>query len=81
MLVSIPPQMSVGSAVRLFKSNSSRNLKQKFKFLQKVYYGTDGIWSDGYFVSTVGVDADMIKRYIERQGQEDAGQTATLFDV
>jgi putative transposase len=73
--------MSVGSAVRLFKSNSSRNLKQTFKFLQKVYYGTDGIWSDGYFVSTVGVDADMIKRYIERQGQEDAGQTATLFDV
>lgn len=81
MLVSIPPQISVGSAVRLFKSNSSRNLKQKFKFLQKLYWGTDGIWSDGYFVSTVGADADMIKRYIERQGQEDVGQTATLFDV
>jgi REP element-mobilizing transposase RayT len=38
------------------------------------------MWSDGYFVSTVGADADMIKRYIENQGQRDIGQTTKLFD-
>ena len=80
LLISIPPQMTVGSVVRLLKTNSSRNIKQKFPFLKQLYYGTDGIWSDGYFVSTVGIDELTIKRYIENQGQEDVGQTATLFD-
>lgn len=81
MLVSIPPQISVGSVVRTFKTNVSRNLKQQFKFLQKLYWGTDGIWSDGYFVSTVGVNKDIIKKYIQKQGEIDSGQTAKLFDV
>jgi putative transposase len=79
-LISIPPQESVGSVVRLFKTNTSRNLKTQFPFLKQLYWGTDGIWSDGYFVSTVGVDQNTIKRYIENQGMIDSGQTAKLFD-
>jgi putative transposase len=74
MLVSIPPTMPVGSAVRIIKSNTSKQLKQKFPFLKEAYWGTDGIWSDGYFVSTVGINEATIRRYIEMQGQEDAGQ-------
>ena len=80
ILISIPPQMQVGSVVRLLKTNTARNSKTKFPFLKNLYYGTDGIWSDGYFVSTVGVDEATIKRYIENQGKEDVGQTATLFE-
>ena len=80
LLISIPPQISVGSVVRLLKTNSSRNIKSKFPFLKNLYYGTDGMWSDGYFVSTVGVDEETIKRYIENQGKEEVGQTATLFE-
>ncbi len=73
-MLSIPPKMSVGSVVRIIKANTSRGLKQKFGFLKEVYWGTDGIWSDGYFVSTVGVNEGTIKRYIENQGKEDTGQ-------
>jgi putative transposase len=80
-LISIPPQMSVGSVVRLLKTNTSRKLKEQFPFLKEVYWGTDGIWSDGYFVSTSGVDQEIIRNYIRRQGAEDAGQTAQLFET
>src|SRR5438876_22438 len=73
-LLSIPPKMSVGSVVRIIKANTSKGLKQKFGFLKEVYWGTDGIWSDGYFVSTVGVNEGTIKKYIENQGKEDTGQ-------
>jgi REP element-mobilizing transposase RayT len=41
--------------------------------LKEVYWGSDGIWSDSYFASTVGVN-EVIRRYIEQQGKEDAGQ-------
>ena len=43
LLISIPPKMSVGSAVRIIKSNMSVKLKEKFPFLKQVYLGTDGI--------------------------------------
>ena len=54
MLVVIPPKLAVGKAVGIIKANTSKRLKEKFPFLRKVYWGTAGIWSDGYFVSTVG---------------------------
>ena len=72
--------MKAGDVIRLFKTNTSRNIKSKFSFLKKVYYGSDGIWSDGYFISTVGVNQEIIQKYILNQGKEDVGQIATLFD-
>jgi putative transposase len=74
MLLSIPPKMKVCDVVRRIKSISGRKLKQKFDYMRKAYWGVDGIWSDGYFVSTVGLNEATIRRYIENQGQEDRGQ-------
>ena len=81
ILLVIPPKMSVGQVVRILKSNTSRDLKKKFPFLKEVYWGTDGIWSDGYFVSTVGVNEHIIKKYIENQGKEDSGQAQLVLDL
>ena len=79
LLVVIPPKMSVSKVVGILKSNISRDLKKKFVFLKKVYWGTDGIWSDGYFVSSVGVNEEIIKNYIEQQGKEDSGQAKLVL--
>jgi len=79
LYVSIAPKMSVGSVVRLIKANTSMPLKKYFDFLKKVYAGSSGIWSDGYFVSTTGVNGDVIRKYIQHQGQEDCGQTKFEF--
>lgn len=73
-LISIPPKMSVGSVVRIIKANTSKGMKDKFPFLKQLYWGTDGIWSDGYFVSTVGLHEETIRRYVVNQGKEDTGQ-------
>jgi len=75
MLVSIPPTMRVGQVVGIVKQNTARELKRKFPFLKQVYWGTDAVWSEGYFVSTVGVDEAVIQAYVEEQGKQDAGQT------
>ena len=74
-LVSIPPTMTVGKVIGIIKQNTSRELKQKFPFLKKVYWGTDAVWSEGYFASTVGIDEAVVQAYIEEQGKKDAGQT------
>lgn len=75
LLLSIPPTISVGRVVNLIKSNSGKKMRDKFPFLKEVYYGSSGIWSDGYFVSTVGLSESMIRKYIQLQQNEDTGQT------
>lgn len=74
LLISIPPRLSVSEVVRVLKLSTSIALKKKFKFLHKLYPYKDGIWSAGYFVSTVGVNEAIIRRYIRMQRKEDGGQ-------
>ena len=73
LLLSIPPKMSVSDVVRRIKSTTGRLLKRKFEYMRKAYWGVDGIWSDGYFVSTVGLNEEIIRKYIEKQEHEDRG--------
>lgn len=75
LLVSIPPQWAVGKVVGIIKQNTARGMKAELPFLKDVYWGTDSIWSEGYFVSTVGINESIIRRYIENQGKADEGQT------
>ena len=78
LLISIPPKMSVSQAVNVIKTNTAREIRKKFDFLDKVYWGNAGIWSTGYFISTVGINEQIIQRYIEQQGQDDIGQKIVI---
>ena len=79
--LSIPPKIRVSDAVRTIKSISGRLMKKKFEYMRKAYWGVEGIWSDGYFVSTIGINEKVIMRYIEKQGQEDMGQAQLVLDL
>ena len=79
VMVSIPPKYPVSKVVNLIKSNTGRRLRERFKFLDKLYVRQEGIWSVGYFVSTVGINEDIVRQYIKRQGDEDRGQTKFAF--
>ena len=74
LVISFPPKYSIATVVGIIKQNTGRALKEKFDFLRKRYHGRGGIWSVGYFVSTVGLDEEVIRRYIRYQEKEDAGQ-------
>lgn len=74
IIVSFPPKMSIAKVVQLMKASTGRALKEKFDFIRERYYGRGGMWSVGYFVSTVGLDEEKIKRYVRYQEKEDLGQ-------
>ena len=69
-----PPRVSVADTVGFIKSQTGHHLKLKFPFLQKTFWGREGIWSRGYCVSTVGLNEKEILAYVEHQEKEDAGQ-------
>jgi len=74
LLISIPPTIAVGKVVGIIKANTGKGLKQKFPIVKKIYWGTDSLWSEGYFVSTSGINENIVKKYIQMQGNEDSGQ-------
>jgi putative transposase len=77
--IEIPPNISVSDAVCKLKAASSRHLRSKFKFIREIYIEKDGIWSVGYFSSTVGLNEAHVRKYIEWQGKKDVPQKARLF--
>ena len=74
MVMSIPPKYSIASFMGKLKSQSSSQLRKTFSWLAKVYWNENIVWSLGYFVSSVGVDEETTKNYIEHQGRQDLGQ-------
>jgi putative transposase len=79
ILLSIPPKYAISEVVRMIKANTGDKMRKKFPWLDKVYWGMDGIWSIGYFVSTAGINEETIRKYIEMQGKEDSGQAKLEF--
>jgi putative transposase len=77
-VVSFPPKYSIARIVQIIKTNTSRGLYEKFKFLRE-RYRTKHVWSIGYYVSTVGLDEEEIKRYVKYQEKEDLGQAELAF--
>ena len=74
MVMVIPPKYSIASVMGKLKSQTSSELRKEFSWLGKVYWAENIVWSPGYFVSSVGVDENTIKNYVEHQGRQDSGQ-------
>jgi len=71
LLVSIPPKHSVSSFVGIIKGKTVILLLNYFKKLKKVTYWGGNFWAKGYCVDTVGLDLEMIRKYVKYQDQKD----------
>lgn len=78
--IEIPPNIAVSDAVGTLKAASSRYLRTKFTFIHQLYLEKDGIWSVGYFSSTIGLNEARVHRYIEWQGKKEAPRSPRLFN-
>ena len=70
MLVKIPPKYSVSSIMGYLKGKSALMIFDEHANL-KYNYGNRHFWSEGYYVSTVGLNKNTIKKYIQEQEIED----------
>jgi len=48
--------------IETIKKKTSKSLKTKFAFLKKVDWDNDGIWGKGYFVSSIGIYENIIRK-------------------
>ena len=79
MVMIVPPKYSVSDVIGMMKGRTASNLRKKFRWLERVYWKENVVWSPGFFVSTIGLDEEEIKRYVKWQGTQDSGQTKFEF--
>ena len=70
MMIRIPPKISVSSFMGYLKGKSSLMIFERHANL-KYKYGNRNFWAKGYFVSTVGLNDEVVKEYIRNQEKED----------
>ena len=79
MVIIIPPRIAVASVIQYIKTKSGGCLKKKFPYMSRAVWGRSGIWSVGYFVSTVGINESVILNYVRAQDEDDRGQQQFEF--
>ncbi|WP_304206689.1 IS200/IS605 family transposase [Peptostreptococcus russellii] len=70
ILVSIPTKLSVSQFMGYLKGKSALMIFDKHANL-KYKFGNRHFWSEGYYVSTVGLNKATIKKYIQDQEKHD----------
>ena len=70
MLISIPPKYAVSQVVGFLKGKSAIQIARVYLGRRKNFTGQH-FWARGYYVSTVGVDEETVRAYIQGQEEED----------
>ena len=70
MCLSIPPKYAVANVVGYMKGKSAITIARRFAGRARNFTG-EVFWARGYFVSTVGLDEEMVRAYIRNQQVED----------
>ncbi len=70
MCISIPPKYPVSKVVGYIKGKSAITIARRYRGKTRNFTG-EKFWARGYFVTTVGLDEDMVKEYIANQSSRD----------
>ena len=85
LMVSIAPKVSVSELMGTLKGKLAIKLFKSYPGLKKKPYWGNHFWARGYFVSTIGLNEDVIRRYVkyqedEERREENQGNDFGLFE-
>lgn len=71
LLVMVPPKVSISNLVGTLKGRTAIRVFNKFRHLKKRPYWGNKFWARGYCVDTVGLDSEMIRKYVKYQERKE----------
>ena len=63
----VPPKVSISKLMGIVKGRTAIRVFKQFPYLKKKPYWGNHFWAPGYCVDTVGLDEEMIRRYVRHQ--------------
>ena len=79
LLVKVPPKLSISKLMGVLKGRTALRLFTRYSYLRRKPYWGNHFWAKGYCVDTVGVDADMIRKYVKYQERQESYQQELGF--
>ena len=70
-LLMVPPKVSISDLMGILKSRTAIRVFKQFPHLKQKPYWGNHFWAPGYCVDTVGLDAEMIRRYVKYQEEKE----------
>jgi len=64
LLVSMPPKESVSKLLGMVKGKTVIQVFRQFPHLKQKPYWGNHFWARGYCVDTVGIDEEIIRKYV-----------------
>lgn len=71
LVISIPPKVSVSEYIGTIKGKIAIKIFKTYPNLKKKPYWGNHFWSRGYFVNTIGINEEVIRRYVKYQEEEE----------
>ncbi len=79
LLVKVPPKISISKLMGVLKGRTALRVFTKFSYLRKKPYWGNHFWAKGYCVDTVGINPDMIRKYVKYQEKQELRQQEMKF--
>ena len=65
--VLVPPKVSISGYVGTVKGRTAIRIFNRFRKLKEKPYWGNHFWARGYCVDTIGLDSEMVRKYIKYQ--------------
>jgi len=70
LLVKVPPKISISQLVGVVKGKTALRVCTRFSYLRTKLYWGNHFCAKGYCVDTVGINAEMIRKYVKYQEKQ-----------
>jgi putative transposase len=71
LVTMIPPKLSISDYCGIVKGRTAIRVFNKYKELKQKPYWGNHFWTEGYCVDTVGLDSEMIRKYVKYQDSKE----------
>lgn len=80
LVAMIPPKVSISDLMGRVKGQTAMKVFRQFRELRRKPYWGNHFWAKGYCVDTIGLDAEMIRKYVRYQERNEKQQEQLLLD-
>ncbi len=74
LIAFVPPKVSISNLMGIVKGRTAIRVFKQFPYLKNRPYWGNRFWAPGYCVDTVGLDEEMIRKYVKFQEKKERHQ-------
>ena len=80
LVVMVPPKVSISELMGRVKGQTAMKVFRQFRHLRKKPYWGNHFWAKGYCVDTIGLDAEMILKYVRHPENKERQEEQLRLD-